>query len=64
MQMCIDYCQLNNMTIKNHYPLPSIDDFFDQAGWENIFSKIDLQSRYHKVQILDEDIHKTTFLTW
>ena len=45
MQMCIDYCQLNKMTINNHYPLPQIDDLFDQVGGDIIFSKIDLQFR-------------------
>ena len=63
MWMCIDYHQLNNMTIKNHYPLPRIDDLFDQVGGENIFSKIDLRSGYHQVWIYNEDIHKTSFWT-
>ena len=47
MQMCIDYDQLNKMTIKNHYPLPMINDLFYQIRGENIFSKIDLWSGYH-----------------
>ena len=51
------------MTIKNQYPLPRIDDLFDQVGGANIFSNIDLRYRYHKVQIRDEDIHRTTFCT-
>ena len=63
MWMCIDYHQLNKMTIKNHYPLPRIDDLFDQVGEAKIFSNIDLQSGYHQVQIRDEDIHKTSFCT-
>ena len=42
MSMCIDYCQLNKMTIKNRYPLPRIDDLFDQVGGAKIFSKNDL----------------------
>ena len=46
MRMCIDYCQLNKMTIKNGYPLPRIDDLFDQVGGAKIISKIDMQSRY------------------
>ena len=49
------------MTIKNKYPLPHIDDLFDQLRGATVFSKIDLQSRYHRVRIKDEDIFKTTF---
>ena len=63
MWMCIDYWQLNKMTIKNHYPLPRINDLFNQVGGENIFLKIELKSRYHRAWIHDEDIHKTSFRT-
>ena len=63
MQMCIDYHQLNNMTIKNWYPFPRIDDLFDQVGGAKIFSKIDLQSGYHQVWIHDKYFHKTSFHT-
>ena len=63
MRMCIDYHQLNKMTIKNHYPLPRIDDLFDQVGGDKIFSNIDLRPKYHQVWIHDEDIHTTTFRT-
>ena len=49
------------MTIKNKYPLPKINDLFDQVGGENIFSKLDLRYGYHQVRIKDEDISKTTF---
>ena len=63
MRMCIYYQQLNNMTIKNHYPLPRIDDLLNQVRGAKIFSKIDLRSRYHQVRIYDEDIHKTAFRT-
>ena len=59
MRMCIDYHQLNKMTIKNPYPLPRINDLFDQVEGENIFLKIDLWLGYHQVTICDEDIHKT-----
>jgi hypothetical protein len=51
------------MTIKNKYPLPRINDLFDQVGGANIFSKLDLRSGYHKVRIKDEDINKTGFWT-
>ena len=63
MQMCINYRMLNKMTIKNHYPLPRINDMFDQVGGARIFSNIGLRSGYHQVWIHDEDIHKTTFRT-
>ena len=51
------------MTIKNKYPLPRIDDMFDQVREAKIFSKIDLRFGYHQVQIKHEDIHKTAFRT-
>jgi hypothetical protein len=63
LRLCIDYRQLNKTAIKNKYPLPRIDDLFDQLGGASIFSNIDLRSRYHQVQIKDEDIHKTSFRT-
>ena len=63
MQMCIDYRHLNKMTIRNQYPLPRIDDLFDQVGGAKIFSNIDLRYGYHQVRIHDEDIHKTSFHT-
>ena len=52
------------MNIKNRYPLPRIDDLFDQVGGANIFSKIDLQSGYRQVWIHNKDIHKNSFRTW
>ena len=59
--LCIDFRQLNKMTVKNTYPLPRIHDLFDQLKDAKIFSKIDLRSRYHQVRIKYEDISKTTF---
>ena len=63
MRLCIDYRQLNKMTIKNRYPLPRIDDRFDKLRGAMVFSKIDLRSGYHQVRIKDEDIFKTSFRT-
>ncbi|GJT75500.1 hypothetical protein Tco_1042225 [Tanacetum coccineum] len=63
MRMCIDYRELNKITIKNRYPLPRIDDLFDQLQGVSFFSKIDLRSRYHQLKIREEDILKTAFRT-
>jgi hypothetical protein len=63
LRLCIYYRKLNNITIKNKYPLHRINDLFDQLRGPVVFSKIDLRSGYHQVIIKDEDIHKTTFKT-
>jgi hypothetical protein len=60
-RMCVDYRSLNEVTIKNKYPLPQIEDLFDQMRGAKVFSKIDLRSGYHKLKIRTEDIPKTTF---
>jgi hypothetical protein len=62
-RMCVDYCSLNEVTNKNKYPMPRIDDLFDQLKAACVFSKIDLQSRYHQLKIRASDILKTTFIT-
>ncbi|GJQ97816.1 putative reverse transcriptase domain-containing protein [Tanacetum coccineum] len=62
-RMCIDYLELNKLTIKNRYPLPTIDDLFDQLQGACYFSKIDLQSGYHQMRVQDDDISKTAFRT-
>ena len=62
-KVCIDYRELNKLTVKNHYLLPRIDDLFDQLQGASWFSKIDLRSGYHQMRIRDEDIPKTAFKT-
>ena len=63
LHLCIDYHQLNKITIKNIYPLPRIDDLFNQIHGAMIFSKIDLRYGYHQFRIKDEDIFKIAFRT-
>jgi hypothetical protein len=63
LRPCIDFRQLNKVTIKKKYPFSSIDDIFDQLKGETIFSKIDLTLSYHQVRIKEDDINKTTFKT-
>jgi hypothetical protein len=63
LRMCMDYRPLNEVTIKNKYPLPRIDILFDQHTGARVFSKIDLRSGYHQIRIRPEDIPKTTFTT-
>ncbi|GJU63372.1 reverse transcriptase domain-containing protein [Tanacetum coccineum] len=62
-QMCIDYRELNKLTVKNRYPLPRIDDLFDQLQGSSIYSKIDLRLGYHQLRVREEDIPKTAFRT-
>ncbi|GJY99733.1 putative reverse transcriptase domain-containing protein [Tanacetum coccineum] len=62
-RMCIDYRELNKLTVKNRYPLPRIDDLFDQLQGSSVYSKIDLRSGYHQLRIKEEDIPITAFRT-
>ncbi|GJU48357.1 putative reverse transcriptase domain-containing protein [Tanacetum coccineum] len=62
-RMCIDYRELNKLTIKNRYPLPRIDDLFDQLQGSSVYSKIELRSGYHQLRVRDDDIPKTAFRT-
>jgi hypothetical protein len=62
-RMCVDYRSLNDVTIKNKYPLPHIEDLFDQMRGARLFSKIDLRSGYHQMKIRPSDIPKTAFFT-
>ncbi|GJR35735.1 putative reverse transcriptase domain-containing protein [Tanacetum coccineum] len=63
LRMCIDYRELNKLTVKNRYPLPRIDDLFDQLQGSSVYSKIDLRSGYHQLKVREEDISKTAFRT-
>src|SRR5688572_473541 len=63
LRMCIDYHQLNKMTIKNRYPLPRIDDLFDQLVGASFFLKIDLRSGYHQIRVREIDVPKMAFRT-
>ncbi|KAI3819254.1 hypothetical protein L1987_13079 [Smallanthus sonchifolius] len=62
-RMCIDYRELNNMTIKNRYPLPRINDLFDQLQGSRLFSKINLRSGYHQDKVREDDVPKTAYKT-
>ena len=63
LRLCIDYTQLNKLTVKNKYSLPRIDDLFGQLKGASIFSKVYLRSGYHQLRIKDADVHKTAFRT-
>ena len=63
LRLCIDYRKLNRVTIKNRYPLPRIDDLFDQLRGARVYSKIDLRTGYHQLRVRDTNIPKTVFRT-
>ena len=63
LRMCIDYRSLNEVTIKNKYPLPRVDDLFDQLQGAKYFSKIDLRSGYYQLKIRPSDVPKMAFVT-
>ena len=63
IRLCIDYRQLNRVTIKNRYPFPRIDDIFSQLRGLRVYSKIDLRTMYHQLRVREIDIPKTTFRT-
>nr|GEY04398.1 putative reverse transcriptase domain-containing protein [Tanacetum cinerariifolium] len=62
-RMCIDYRELHKLTVKNHYPLPQINDLFDQLQGSSVYSKIDLRSGYHQLRVREQDVPKTAFRT-
>ena len=61
LRLCIDYRQLNRVTIKNRYPLPRINDLFDQLRGARVYSKIYLYTSYHQLRVREADILKTAF---
>ena len=63
LRLCIDYRKLNQVTVKNKYPLPRINDLFDQLQGAGVFSRIDLRSGYHQLKVAEQDVPKTAFRT-
>ena len=63
LRLCIDYRKLNRVTTRNQYPIPRIDELFDQLQGSRVYSKIDLRSGYHQLRVQESDVPKTVFKT-